>query len=265
MGWARLDDGFHDHPKVDSCSLPAIGLYTLCLTWAHRHRKTAPVPGHVSEARVAKVAGRNGAKYAAELVAAGLWETCDVPDGWVIHDFLDYLPKERDPRERAAAGRRGAQSRWETHGNLPSASHEEDGKAIAEGMASDGSRASAPAFPTRPVPKDPSSETAPPRPDVDRLCTLLADLVEANGSKRPTITKRWTDACRLMLDTDGRTEAQAEKAIRWCQADEFWRANVLSMPTLRDKFDQLRLAAQRGPSTQERQAQVAASGYGWRG
>ena len=50
-----------------------------------------------------------------------------------------------------------------------------------------------------------------------------------------------------MLDADERTEAQIEKAMRWCQADEFWRPNILSMPKLRDKYDQLRLAAQRAP------------------
>lgn len=92
-------------------------------------------------------------------------------------------------------------------------------------------------------PKNISSDA--PRPDVDRLCDHLADRIEANGSKRPTIGKRWRDAARLMLDADGRTEQQVHNAIDWCQADEFWRGNVLSMPKLRDKYDQLRLAAAR--------------------
>ena len=82
---------------------------------------------------------------------------------------------------------------------------------------------------------------APPREDVEALCTLLADLIEANGSKRPTITKRWRDAARLMLDNDGRTLAEAEGVIRWSQADGFWKTNILSMPKLREKYDQLRL------------------------
>ena len=88
-----------------------------------------------------------------------------------------------------------------------------------------------------------SSETADaaPRPDVESLCTLLADLIEANGSKRPNITKRWRDSARLMLDSDGRTLAEAESVIRWSQADDFWKTNILSMPKLREKYDQLRL------------------------
>ena len=83
------------------------------------------------------------------------------------------------------------------------------------------------------------------RPDVDRLCQHLADRIASNGSKRPTIGKGWRDAARLLLDVDNREEAQVHVAIDWCQEDEFWRSNVLSMPKLREKYDQLRLAAQR--------------------
>lgn len=83
------------------------------------------------------------------------------------------------------------------------------------------------------------------RPDVERLCYHLADRIEANGSKRPEITKRWRSAARLMLDRDGRTEQQITAAIDWCQGNEFWRANILSMPKLREKYDQLRLQATR--------------------
>ena len=93
--------------------------------------------------------------------------------------------------------------------------------------------------------KEPSSSEPASRPDVEQICAHLADRIEANGSKRPTITDAWRKAARLLLDRDGRTVDQVIKAIDWCQADDFWRSNVLSMPKLRDKYDQLRLAAQR--------------------
>ncbi len=83
-----------------------------------------------------------------------------------------------------------------------------------------------------------------PRPDVDRLCAHLADRVEANGSKRPAVTQKWRDAARLMLDTDKRAEENVHKAIDWCQDSEFWRSNVMSMPTLREQYDRLRLQAE---------------------
>lgn len=83
------------------------------------------------------------------------------------------------------------------------------------------------------------------RPDVARICAHLADRIEANGSKRPAITTRWRNSARLMIDRDGRTEQQIMTAIDWCQDNEFWRANILSMPKLREKYEQLRLQARR--------------------
>jgi hypothetical protein len=90
-----------------------------------------------------------------------------------------------------------------------------------------------------------SPDFAPSRLDVERLCQRLAEKIEDNGSKRPKVTATWRDACRRLLDLDGRTEDQVQRAIDWCQADEFWQANVMSMPQLRKKYDTLRLQAQR--------------------
>lgn len=84
-----------------------------------------------------------------------------------------------------------------------------------------------------------------PRADVERVCEHLATSIAANGSKKPEVSKGWRDSARLMLDRDGRTEQEIHGAIEWCQADEFWRGNVLSLPKLREKYDQLRLQAQR--------------------
>jgi len=84
------------------------------------------------------------------------------------------------------------------------------------------------------------------RPDVERLCGHLADRIEANGCKRPAIGAKWRTAARLMLDKDGHTENQVHAAINWSQDSEFWRSNILSMPKLREKYDQLRLQASRG-------------------
>lgn len=89
------------------------------------------------------------------------------------------------------------------------------------------------------------SSDAAHRPDVEKVCEHLADRIQGNGSKRPTITKRWRDTARLLIDKDGRTVDQIIRAIDWCQDDDFWRGVVLSMPKLRDKYDQLRLAASR--------------------
>jgi hypothetical protein len=176
MSWGRLDDGFHDHPKVEELSLAAVGLWTLCLSRALRHRRTDAVPGFVPEARVRKLAGRQTKALATELTTPppgkkfGLWEP--VEGGWIIHDFSDYLPKGRDPEEAAESGRKGAAAKWakqgkaiaNSHSNSHTDSHSDshapsqdtamqaDGSPLADDMAPDGSRASARAFPSRPVP-----------------------------------------------------------------------------------------------------------------
>lgn len=110
------------------------------------------------------------------------------------------------------------------------------------------------------------------RPEVEELCNLLADCIEANGSKRPTITDRWRDAARLLLDRDGRTTEQVAWIIQWSQTDEFWRGNILSMPTLRRQFDRLRLKAvgQATPTVSAREREIqgfldAGQGQGRRG
>jgi hypothetical protein len=52
--------------------------------------------------------------------------------------------------------------------------------------------------------------------------------------------KPWLDAARLLIDTDGREPREVVKVLRWCQADEFWKTNVLSMAKFREKYPQLR-------------------------
>jgi hypothetical protein len=37
---------------------------------------------------------------------------------------------------------------------------------------------------------------------------------------------------------------RAARLIQWAQDDSFWRANILSMPKFRAKYDQLRLQAE---------------------
>lgn len=91
--------------------------------------------------------------------------------------------------------------------------------------------------------------------DGPRLCELLADLIEGNGAKRPHITQAWLDAARLMLDRDKRDPAEAEHVLRWSQADEFWRSNILSMPKLRERYDQLLLKSRSNGSRREAPAE----------
>ncbi|MBK3595779.1 hypothetical protein, partial [Streptomyces sp. MBT51] len=200
------------------------------------------------------------------LVDARLW--LEAPDGYVIHDYLDYqksaeqIHSERDKnaaRQRAFKERRKRASGASPAPEEPPAdgSSNEPSNDSSNGVTDTGTHGPVTDAPN-PNPNtslsyeregdSPGSEIpddTPTRDDVEQACAALANAIEANGSKRPTITKTWRREARLLIDRDGRSLDQVLTAIAWCQADTFWRGNVLSMPKLRAKYDQLRLAAQR--------------------
>lgn len=96
----------------------------------------------------------------------------------------------------------------------------------------------------------PGAELVHIRRDVDQLCERLATRMVENGCKKPVITDRWRDSARLLLDRDKRGLDEALELVDWSQSDDFWRANVQSMPTFREQYDRLRLQSQRaGPGT----------------
>lgn len=97
--------------------------------------------------------------------------------------------------------------------------------------------------PSEPKASRPRRDLNAGREDVERLCVHLADRISANGYEQPDITKGWRDSARLMLDVDKRREEQVHRAIDWSQSNEFWRKNVRSMPTLREKYVRLQMEA----------------------
>lgn len=90
------------------------------------------------------------------------------------------------------------------------------------------------------------------------LTRQLAALMRANDEKAKTgeRTKGWNDAMRLLVDTDGRDPDEVETVLAWCQADHFWKTNILSAPKFREKYAQLRARwdAERHPAGSPRNA-----------
>jgi hypothetical protein len=84
-------------------------------------------------------------------------------------------------------------------------------------------------------------------PAVVALCDLLAVRMLANDERANVApaSVAWRDPMRLLLDRDGRPADEVERVIGWCQADEFWRSNILSPAALRRQFARLLLAARR--------------------
>lgn len=81
--------------------------------------------------------------------------------------------------------------------------------------------------------------------EVYHLCNVLADAVKANGHKVGVVGVTWWAACERLMRLDGYSVEQIDWMIRWATSDEFWSANIRSMPTLREKFSTLVAQAKR--------------------
>lgn len=236
--YITVHDGMPEHPKVEALSDRAFRVLIDLWCWCSRQLNDGVIPEAVWLKRT------GSAKVRKELLAA----LVDVVDGqYVMHDYLEHQRSraqvEALKAKRAEAGRKGGRAR---------AANQASAEASAEASATaNGKRSGSKIQPPTETDTDNSGTTflrtsdGPPRDDVERVCQHLADAIETNGSKRPHVSERWRTEARRLIDIDGRTPDQIIRAIDWCQSDTFWRANVLSMPKLREKYDQLRLAAER--------------------
>ena len=262
MVWFNVDDGFSTSPKVlgipRADRMPAIGLWTIAGSWCAKHM----TDGHFGAFMLDEWGAAPGAVDT--LVTAALWEV--TPQGFVFHDWPAWqrtreqieADREKERTRKNAWRKKNAGEKEETPGDVSRGSP--GGSPVSVPRVSQHPSQAKP-FPTKPTllsTKDNVEDSSPVselRPEVERLCILLRDLVVANGSKAPTIGPGWLTAARLMLVNDGREPHAAERLMRWCQADSFWRGNILSMPKFRAKYDELRLHAER-QRTQGQQAKV---------
>lgn len=88
------------------------------------------------------------------------------------------------------------------------------------------------------------------REDVERLCLLLSELTRKRAdvpkvSPRYRVNNRGRRAMRLLLDKDGRSAEEVERAIRWVDSHDFWSGVILSPDKLRAHYDEIRLQARR--------------------
>ena len=80
---ARLDMGWHAHPRVLKLGLAAMGLHAWSISYCDHARSDGFIPFGAWPALP-------GAPRAVKtLVDAGLW-TVSAPDGYVLHDYLQY-------------------------------------------------------------------------------------------------------------------------------------------------------------------------------
>nr|DAL17894.1 MAG TPA_asm: replisome organizer [Caudoviricetes sp.] len=239
--FARLDLDYADHPKISRLSDAAFRAHVEMILYARKYKTDGVIPQ--------RFASRVASGALSELLAND--ETSpslvDLGNGsFQLHGYAD-MNETRDEIERRSLansenGRRGGVAKAQAAKRVAKRTASESlsetgGENVAETETETETDSS-------------SSEIANaiPRPEIISLLDMLDAEIVKNGGKKPRRTQKNIDATRLLLDRDGRSPEQVANAIRWCQADEFWRTNILSMSKLREKYEQLRLAAQRNPA-----------------
>lgn len=114
MAWARIDDGFVDHPKIlriwNRCP-GAVGLHVRAIAYCAKHL----TDGFIPEVAVETLSPNQEAReeQVDALITEGAWYRDEGGETFVVHDFLDYQPtrdevtdrrkkdRERKQRERA--------------------------------------------------------------------------------------------------------------------------------------------------------------------
>jgi hypothetical protein len=74
---------------------------------------------------------------------------------------------------------------------------------------------------------------------------LYSEILKNNPKYKKPNLESWADTIRLAMQRDNRTYSELETMIKWCQADSFWYANILSADKLRKQYDQLYSKMQR--------------------
>jgi hypothetical protein len=115
MTWSKLDDRFHEHPKILGLGADEFRLYVCSITYSSAHG----TDGFIATVAAVTLCAQQRVRRSAirGLVAAGCWEE-DGAKGYRIHDYGDYQPTGRRTQElseiRRKAGLAGAKKRWQT-------------------------------------------------------------------------------------------------------------------------------------------------------
>lgn len=78
------------------------------------------------------------------------------------------------------------------------------------------------------------------------LAKLLLQYNQRDDDKAKANLESWANTARLMRERDERTFDEIKDVMTWAKNDEFWCANIMSMPKLRKQMTQLISKMKRG-------------------
>jgi hypothetical protein len=260
MVWVKMTDNYPHEAHEAGLGPPERVLHEDALCWIMRHDNAT---SRVTRHHLVRFSTQdNPEAILPGLLGCGWW--VEISDGvWdVIHDVKEQRTHKQILIDRESNARRQADFRGRKNGSTHAGSN-----AVTTGESHSTQTRS------RPGPvvgsKEPTTEQDQnllagtsggrpevPRPDVDRLCVLLADWVGRNGFERPAINKTWRRDMRLLLDTprsiapgvlNSEKRPLTEEHVRWAiersQQDSFWYRCIRSPEKLRKQYDLLRVQA----------------------
>lgn len=118
MGWARMDDGYMDHPKI----MDAGPWAELLDRRAIEHCAKYETDGLVSKSGLRRIS-RDIPKVpqrVLSLIECGRWSLNET-GGWLVHDFLEFNPSKEEKQTQREQGRE-RQRRWKANA-VTNASH----------------------------------------------------------------------------------------------------------------------------------------------
>lgn len=247
--YAALAAGYYDDPAVIAAGPDAEILYIRMISWCAMHPETdGVIPLEVAKSRLGftDAPTRLKALEANSLVTVD--DTTVTVTSWIrwngswseikaADDARKASARERKARQRARQA--AAKTNPETAAPAPEEATPVPALVDTDEQATDTIEATV-------IDQDADDPTPTrERPDIEEVCDHMADSVAARTGRRPRITKRWRDAARLMIDRDQRPTNQIHAAIDWVAQSDFWAANILGLPKLREKWDTIYLQARR--------------------
>ena len=101
MAWARIDDGFYDHPKIlgiwQRCPA-AVGLHVRAIAYCSKHLTDGRIPKGAVESL--SPVQRDRDEQIETLITLGAWYWDEGSETFVIHDYEDYQPTRAEVAEK---------------------------------------------------------------------------------------------------------------------------------------------------------------------
>lgn len=258
MAWVRIDDQFPEHPKIEEVGPLGMAMQVAALCYANRYLTDGKLPSRTVAKFMPTVSfdPETGdpvtwRDIASLLVEAGIWD--EVEGGYQIHDYHEYQPSKAEVEEtrkkRAEAGRKGGKA------NGKQSAKQNESNELSK-TASKTEAKSNPVPKPGPVPntqeqKNTTRPTSWPEESVPhKLASRLREAILRRDpqTKVPDPDSRafasWCTEADRMIRLDERDPDEALSLIDWCQRDEFWSANILSMDKFRKQYDKLKRKAE---------------------